>query len=304
MKNIKDNTKVAATTTEDKMDNLESSLFQKLSISSPISKIEPPVYNTSPLRYPGGKTRACKILNEILTERYDMEQFDTVISPFFGGGSFEFYLQSKYNLHIQANDKFRPLYCFWNTCKTKKDDLVEILDNYIDYVDKTLFAQLREKILAETDDLQQSIMYFIINRCSFSGATMSGGFSLEASKKRFTTSSIERIRQLDLTFMDISNLDFEEFISNHKENDKAFMFLDPPYFLDKGSKLYGTNGDMHEHFDHDRLYDCLSDKTNWFMTYNNCDYVKNLYKDFTIVETGWSYGMNKTKESSEIVILG
>lgn len=305
MKNIKDNTKVAATTTEDKMDNMESSLFQKLSISSPISKIEPPVYNTSPLRYPGGKTRACKILNEILTERYDMEQFDTVISPFFGGGSFEFYLQSKYNLHIQANDKFRPLYCFWNTCKTKKDDLVEILDNYIDYVDKTLFAQLREKILAETDDLQQSIMYFIINRCSFSGATMSGGFSLEASKKRFTTSSIERIRQLDLTFMDISNLDFEEFISNHtKENDKAFMFLDPPYYLDKGSKLYGTNGDMHEHFDHDRLYDCLSDKTNWFMTYNNCEYVKNLYKDFTIVETGWSYGMNKTKESSEIVILG
>jgi DNA adenine methylase len=304
MKSIKDNTK-AATTTDDNMDNLESSLIQKLCISSPISKIDPPVNNTSPLRYPGGKTRACKILNEILTERYDMDQFDTVISPFFGGGSFEFFLQSKYNLHIQANDKFRPLYCFWNTCKTMKEDLVEILDNYIDYVDKTLFAQLREKILAETDDLQQSIMYFIINRCSFSGATMSGGFSLEASKKRFTTSSIERIRQLDLTFMDISNMDFEEFICKHtKENDKAIMFLDPPYYLDKGSKLYGTNGDMHEHFDHDRLYDCLSDKTNWFMTYNNCEYVKNLYKDFTIVETGWSYGMNKSKESSEIVILG
>ena len=27
-------------------------------------------------------------------------------------------------------------------------------------------------------------MYFIINRCSFSGATLSGGFSHEASKKR------------------------------------------------------------------------------------------------------------------------
>ena len=105
--------------------------------------------------------------------------------------------------------------------------------------------------------------------------------------------------------MDISNLDFEEFIINHtKEKDKALMFLDPPYYLDKGSKLYGTNGDMHEQFDHDRLFECLSDKTNWFMTYNNCEYVKNLYKDFTIVETGWSYGMNKTKESSEIVILG
>ncbi len=40
------------------------------------------------------------------------------------------------------------------------------------------------------------------------------------------------------------------------------------------------------------------------MTYNNCDYIKNLYKDFKIIETYWSYGMNKSKESSEIVIIG
>lgn len=39
-------------------------------------------------------------------------------------------------------------------------------------------------------------MYFIINRCSFSGATLSGGFSLESSQKRFTTSSIERIKKI------------------------------------------------------------------------------------------------------------
>ena len=41
----------------------------------------------------------------------------------------------------------------------------------------------------------------------------------------------------------------------------------------------------------------------WFMTYNNCDYIKNLYKNYTIIETSWSYGMNATKESSEIVII-
>jgi len=61
---------------------------------------------------------------------------------------------------------------------------------------------------------------------------------------------------------------------------------------------------MHETFDHNRLYKCLSTKKNWFMTYNNCDYIKNLYKDFEIIETNWSYGMNKSKKSSEIVIIG
>ena len=45
-------------------------------------------------------------------------------------------------------------------------------------------------------------------------------------------------------------------------------------------------------------------KKNWFMTYNNCEYIKDLYKDFKIIETSWSYGMNKSKKSSEIVIIG
>jgi hypothetical protein len=40
------------------------------------------------------------------------------------------------------------------------------------------------------------------------------------------------------------------------------------------------------------------------MTYNNCDYIKKLYKNFKIIETAWSYGMNKSKKSSEIVIIG
>ena len=60
---------------------------------------------------------------------------------------------------------------------------------------------------------------------------------------------------------------------------------------------------MHDTFDHNKLYKCLSTKQNWFMTYNNCEYIKKLYKDFKIIETSWSYGMNKSKKSSEIVII-
>jgi hypothetical protein len=56
--------------------------------------------NISPLRYPGGKTRACKIINNILLQYFDINNFDTIISPFFGGGSFEFYLQNNYGLKL------------------------------------------------------------------------------------------------------------------------------------------------------------------------------------------------------------
>jgi len=60
---------------------------------------------------------------------------------------------------------------------------------------------------------------------------------------------------------------------------------------------------MDEMFDHQKLYNTLSDKKKWLMTYNNCSYIRELYKDFTILDVEWSYGMNKTKESSEIVII-
>ena len=82
------------------------------------------VKNKSPLRYPGGKTRACKKLDKILcNNNINIKTCSTIVSPFFGGGSFEFYLQNKYNKQIEANDKFTPLYNFWNQVKTNKDNL-------------------------------------------------------------------------------------------------------------------------------------------------------------------------------------
>ena len=92
--------------------------------------------NKSPLRYPGGKTRACKVLDNILKENFNLKDFTLLVSPFLGGGSFEFYIQNKYHLNILANDKFKPLYNFWNTCKIDKVNLCNELKKKIDLIDK------------------------------------------------------------------------------------------------------------------------------------------------------------------------
>ena len=259
------------------------------------------IKNISPLRYPGGKTRACKILDRVMCENFNMTTFNTIRSPFFGGGSFEFFVQNKYNLYIVANDKFYPLYNFWFMCQKKKSELCSALNSKLGTIEKNEFCYFREKIMQETNSLEQAIMYFVINRCSFSGATLSGGFSYESSKKRFTKSSIEKIRKLNLLKFEICNVDFEPFIKDTKPED--FLFLDPPYYLEKSSKLYGNNGDMHENFSHEKLFDCISLRKNWLMTYNNCEYIRNLYKNFKIIEVSWSYGMNSSKNSSEIIII-
>lgn len=258
--------------------------------------------NKSPLRYPGGKTRACKKLDQILDENTDMDNFDLIVSPFFGGGSFEFHLQNKYNKPVVANDKFTPLYNFWNQAKTNNKRLCQEITKRFP-TSKKKFTQYRKNIMDLEDPLLQAVYYFIINRCSFSGATLSGGFSLESSIKRFTKSSIERVNKLDLELFEMRNEDFSVIIGEYQGREDVLMFLDPPYYLEKGSKLYGNKGDMHETFDHVGLCELLKETDNWFLTYNNCDYIKELYKDYKIIETNWSYGMNASKKSSEIVIL-
>ena len=260
--------------------------------------------NVSPLRYPGGKTRACKVINDVMLQHFDITQFDTVASPFFGGGSFEFYLQNKYRVKLIVNDKFKPLYNFWTQVKTNKQLLCDELRK-IKSVSKELFKTYRGTIMELSDNLlQQSIQYFVINRCSFSGSTLSGGFSEEASTKRFTPSSINKIEALDFANIEIYNNDFYEFINIiTQDKTKTLLFLDPPYYLESKSKLYGNNGDMHEGFNHQLLFDALNTKKNWILTYNNCEHIRNLYKDYIIVDVNWSYGMNKSKESSEIIII-
>ena len=260
------------------------------------------INNISPLRYPGGKTRACKIIDNILLEYFDITIFDTIISPFFGGGSFEFYLQNKYGFKLIVNDKFIPLYNFWKQVKINKTILCDELRK-IKSVSKEQFTSYRTTIMNLNDDiLQQSIQYFIINRCSFSGSTLSGGFSQEASNKRFTLSSINKIEELDFTNIEIYNDDFYEFINNFNIC-SSLMFLDPPYYLENKSKLYGNNGDLHQDFNHELLFDLLNTKKNWIITYNNCEYIRNLYKDFIIIDVNWSYSMNTSKSSSEIIII-
>lgn len=99
------------------------------------------------------------------------------------------------------------------------------------------------------------------------------------------------------------NFDFTNFISEIPENE--FIFLDPPYYLGDKSNLYGVKGDLHSDFDHSMLCEMLKRLNRWMLCYNDCEYIRGLYGDgnIKIITTKWAYGMNKTKKSSEIVII-
>ena len=82
-----------------------------------------------------------------------------------------------------------------------------------------------------------------------------------------------------LTSVVLENKDFEDLIKLH-DKPGTFMYLDPPYFMTEG--FYG--GFARE--DHIRLYQYLANLkySKFLLSYNGCEFIKELYDQYTIVE--------------------
>jgi DNA adenine methylase len=254
--------------------------------------------NKSPLRYPGGKTRALAILQRYLETHYPGRTH--LISPFLGGGSFEL-AQAAKGMRVVANDLFVPLYTFWQVLKLDPKGLHAAVLKQLP-VSKETFAAVRASKLAYSDPLEIAAAYFLVNRCSFSGATFCGGFSAEAAEKRCNPSAVDRLLDVDLKTIALSNQDAIEFLQAHPETQDTVVYADPPYFIT--SYVYGKDGDMHEGFDHAGFARALRTRKDWILSYNDCPYIRDLYAGCRIYTESWSYGMNNnSKASSELIIL-
>ena len=249
----------------------------------------------SPLRYPGGKTRAISILRRYLDEHYRGRRI--LLSPFLGGGSFELDCASR-GYEVHGNDLFRPLVTFWTVLRDTPDALQERVRQLCP-VTKETFLRFRQTILELTDPLEIAAAYFVVNRCSFSGATFCGGFSAEAAEKRCNPSAI--LRLLSPPFASISNLNALDFLREHPESDTTVVYADPPYYIT--TYVYGKDGDMHEGFDHAGLAALLKTRRDWVLSYNDCPYIRELYAGCRILTESWAYGMNASKPSTEVIIL-
>lgn len=151
------------------------------------------------------------------------------------------------------------------------------------------------------DSLKKAAAFFVFNRITFSGTTESGGFSNAAFHKRFTKSSVERVKSLSkiLSNTKITNCDYEEVLSAPGKD--VFLFLDPPYYTATKSALYGKNGTLHKTFDHERFANVMKhSKHKWLITYGDSDYIRDLFSFASIRAWDLTYGMrNVNKESNQ-----
>ena len=252
----------------------------------------------TPLRYPGGKSRACTKLDQYIP---NLDGYKEYREPFLGGGSVAIHITKKYpHLDIWVNDLYEPLYNFWcelrDNGRTLRDRLVQLKYRHPEPVSaKILFLDAKEKVndgsISNTD---RAVAFYIVNKCSFSGLTESSSFSKQASVSNFSMRGIEKLQEYSKLIVNwkITNLSYEQLLI---DNNDSFTYLDPPYEI--GSNLYGKRGSMHSGFDHDDFASCCSSSAgSQLISYNSSQLIRERFKEYQTGEFDLTYTMRSVGE--------
>lgn len=136
---------------------------------------------------------------------------------------------------------------------------------------------LEQQQMRGLTDIQRAARYFLIIKMSYGAKLTTFGCvkrNVENMMKMF-----EEI-QKRLNTVIIENEDFEKLIKT-KDKEDTFFYLDPPYFQ---TEKYYSNVDFTRE-DHKRLYNILKNiKGKFLLSYNDCKYIRELYKNFKIEE--------------------
>ena len=274
----------------------------------------------TPLRYPGGKSRA---MNYLLPRmRVDVTEFrDAVV----GGGSVFVAAKEKYrNATFWINDAYYNLYNCWIVLRDDGETLSDMLltlknDHREDMSKADLKSEIEKKglvgkeksdfirskttkaaelflnckhAISKSSYLDRAAYFYVLNKCSFSELTEQGTFSPQASIQIFSQAGVERLSEVSkmLAGVRITNDDYSTCFEG--DHPGCFIFMDPPYDIGKQNTLYGKDGTMHSTFMHQRFADeCRNIKSKFMITYNNSDIIRSRFQEYNCEPWSLKYGM-------------
>lgn len=256
----------------------------------------------TPFRYPGAKN---KILPFIMNRlKITSNEF---IDVFVGGGSVLLEVAKKYpNIKLYANDKDYWVYCFWKTISGNEEKFQELIDMVSQKPTLNLFYSMREE--KYTDLVRCAYKAIFFNRTAFSGIFTSGPIGGREQKSKYKIDCrynakeliyrLNNCRNLLNGRLDVYNEDFENLEFFTKTN--YYAYLDPPY-VGAGKTLYRHYMSENEHL---KLQQILNNRTNWVLSYDDHDLIRNIYDNIFVIDVNYSIKGKKTNWSkkNELII--
>lgn len=244
------------------------------------------------LSWIGGK----KLLRERICNGFP-EKYDKYVEV-FGGAGWVLFNQERPGKTEIYNDYNSELVNLFRCMKYHQEELKRQLSYLLN--SRELFQDfLAQYNVRGLTDIQRATRFFMILKTSY-GSKMTTYGCVKRNVENMTGMFEEIQKRLNTVV--IENLDFEKLIKQ-QDRENTFFFLDPPYF---GTEKYYKNADFTKE-DHERLYNIVKDvKGKFLISYNDCEYIRELYKDFKIEEvtrfSNLTAALDEKKEYKEILI--
>lgn len=239
----------------------------------------------TPLRYPGGKQRLTRFIEEILECNNALGcQY---VEPYAGGAgvAIELLLSGKVR-KIHLNDSSRHIYAFWHSVKHEAERLCRLISGAALSLNE--WEKHRDVLRnpQRYDLLTLGFSTFYLNRCNRSGVLTAGVIGGKAQSGRWRIDArfprnelIARIEAIAARADDIipTNSDAERFMTEYVKRLPldTFLYCDPPYF-ERAKRLYlNTYGPA----DHVRVASVIQQKVRhrWIVSYDSHPELVKLY---------------------------
>lgn len=271
---------------------------------------------TPVVKWAGGKRQLIPTIKEMMPEH-----FNRYYEPFFGGGALFCELEPKQATINDFNEKLINVY---RVIKKNADgvskELTEIEDEYnalpsmpmkdmfyYEYRNRyNRFSLFRECI----EDEKLAALFIFLNKAAFNGLYREnrlGQFNVSPAHRKTIklcdTDNIVRMSEL-LKKAKIMSGDFERACKDAKAGD--FVFFDSPYY-DTFDDYQAGGFSTDDHMRLFNLFKSLTEKGVYCMlTNNDCDFIKDLYKDYKITTVGVKRMINcdsKKRTGTELIVI-
>lgn len=266
------------------------------------------------IKWAGGKTKMLPEIRKRMPDKYSL-----YVEPFVGGGAVYFDIMPDIAVISDSNKPLMTCYSFIKECPRVLMGMLEEMEdefNNLPDEDKEEFYYIKRKrynslVQREFYSVETACLFIFLNKTCFNGlyrTNKTGVFNCPFSrKKKISLFDKENFLAISKQLSDTQILhgDFEQVCIQADLQKGDFVFFDSPYVQTFNS--YGKDGFKKE--DHLRLYNLfkeLSMKGIYCMlTNNDCDYVHNLYKDFSIEKVEVMHAINRdgsNRRGNEVII--
>jgi len=245
----------------------------------------------APFGWVGGKSRLAADIIDLIPENHSK------YIEVFGGGLSVFYAKEKSKLEI-VNDINGQLVNLHRAIRTNPETLSYYLNNLL--ISREIFNAIYKGYMEPRNNIEAAAFYLYLITQSFGSKGESFAMSAKSGRKPKDIYKSYSKWSKRLKGVTIENMSFNKLIPLYDKED-AFFYVDPPYVA---TESYYKNTGGFGIKEHEELADLLSNvKGRFLLSYNDCQLVRELYRDFNIrttKEIDYTLGSNMHKRDKKV----